>query len=479
MTIDWAFSPPSPGQGTLEPRQVHDLVDWGRGRLRNETAMPRPSTALLVFWTVTFITVIFGHYQIAARLNLPYKALTVLVCALAPLTPGFMSLLAKRSVLYLMVFELILIVGCLTGYTGSPSDLIRVSSPPVVMLRVFPLMLCGYTLAAYPRSERWFIGLLVALFAAITFPDALVLLTGTASGQVRERFLTEAYDKASSQAVLSAMVNVSVTGLLLALAACRLFDARSTITRWLTAVPQAVLLSLSITAGFTAAVVLFIWCSFVGILFAPARTLRFRLTLLLALALGLPAGYYALQFAATETGGSLAKIYRRVDGLRKMVIGNDREASNEVTSGRFELAKRSMSSFARSPLMGMGKGVAASERGGDTDTIGGHSYLLDSLGQRGLVGTLPLIMWLWSLARISWQCLSRERSWRASAGLSFVLTLVVAITINPYFLGYLALNYVIFLWFGFILGDGTRVAKAYAHERQRRLAMTLPLRAAG
>ena len=479
MTTDWAYAPPSPGHGTLKPRQMHDLVDWGRGRLRNETAVPRPSTALLVFWAVAFITVIFGHYQISSRLNLPYKALTVLVCALAPLTPGFLSLLTKRSVLYLLLFELVLIVGCLTGYTGSPSDLIRVSSQPVVMFRVLPFMLCGYTLAAYPRSERWFIGLLVALFAAITFPDALVLLKGTASGKFRERFLIEVYDQASAQALTSAMVNVSVTGLLLALAGCRLYDSRQRIVRWLMAAPQAILLSLSITAGFTAAAVLFMWCGLTSILFAPARTLRFRLTLLLTIAIILPAGFYALQFAAGETGGSLAKIYRRVDGLRQVIAGQEVENSNEVTSGRFALAAHSLSSFARSPLIGLGKGRQGSERGGDTDTIGGHSFLLDSLGQRGLLGTLPLIMWLWSLASISWRCLSRERSWRASAGLSFVLTLVVAITINPYFLGYLALNYVIFLWFGFILGDGTRVAKAHAHERERRLAMPPPLLAAG
>jgi len=478
VTTDWA-NPPSHGNGTLKPSQMQEPVEWGGRRLQNETAVQRPSIALLAFWTVSFATVIFGHYQISYRLNLPYKALTVLVCVLAPLTPGFMALLTKRSVFYLLLFELVLIAGCLTGYTGSPSDLIQVASEPVVMLRVFPFMLCGYTLAAYPRSERWFIGLLVALFAAITFPDALVLLQGTASGKLRERFLVEAYDQDSARALTSAMVNLSVTGLLFALAGCRLYDSRQRIVRWIMAAPQAVLLSLSITAGFTAAAVLFVWCGLTSILFAPARTLRFRLTLLLVIAILVPSGFYALRIVAGETGGSLAKIYGRVDGLRQLITGQEQADSNEVTSGRFMLAARSVSSFARSPLVGLGKGLKTSESGGDTDTIGGHSFMLDSLGQRGLLGTLPLIMWLWSLASISWQCLLRERSWRASTGLAFVLTLVVAITINPYFLGYLALNYVIFLWFGFILGDGARVAKALAHERERRLAMPPPMRAAG
>jgi hypothetical protein len=478
VTTDWA-DPPSHGNGTLKPSQIQESVDWGGVRLQSETAVPRPSIALLVFWTVAFATVIFGHYQISYRFNLPYKALSVLVCVLAPLTPGFMTLLTKRAVLYLLLFELVLIAGCLTGYTGSPSDLIRVASQPVVMLRVLPFMLCGYTLAAYPRSERWFIGLLLALFAAITFPDALVLLQGTASGKLRERFLTETYDQNSARALTSAMVNLSVMGILLALAGCRLYDSRQRIVRWIVAVPQAVLLSLSITAGFTAAALLFIWCGFTSILFAPARTLRFRLALLLIIAIVLPGGLYVLRIVAGETGGSLAKIYGRVDGLRQVITGQDSANSNEVTSGRYMLAARSMSSFARNPFIGQGKGRQTSELGGDTETIGGHSFLLDSLGQRGILGTLPLIMCLWSLASISWQCLLRERSWRASTGLSFVLTLVVAITINPYFLGYLALNYVIFLWFGFILGDGARVAKALAHERERRLAMPPPMRAAG
>jgi O-antigen ligase len=414
--------------------------------------------SMLVFWGFALITVVFSHYQISGRLNLPYKALTILVCLLAPLTPGFLSLFGKRQILYLLAFEAVLILGCLVGYTGSPSDLIRVGSQPVVLLRVFPFLLCGYTLALHPRFERLFLALLLAAFALLTLPDAILLYRGTTSGMVRERFLIEAYDQASAQALVSAMVNVSVLGLLLALAGVRLYDSRRTLIRFVVAVPQAILASLSVTAGFTAAFVLLAWCTVVGILLAPARTLRFRFLLLITVGIVAPAGLYALQLVAGQTGGSLAKISRRIEGLRKVITGQDGNDVNETTSGRYSLAALSMASFARSPLIGLGRGRAGSEKGGDTETIGGHSFLLDSLGQRGLLGTLPLIMWLVSLARVAWQCMQRERSWRASAGLTFVLTWVVAITINPYFLGYLALNSVVFLWFGFVLGDGQRVA---------------------
>jgi hypothetical protein len=433
----------------------------------------------VAFWLVSLTTLVFGHYQISSRLNLVYKALTILVVLLAPFTPGFLTILAKRQVLYLLLFELVLIVGCLIGYTGSPADLLRVGSQPVVFLRVFPFMLCGFTLAAYPRTERKFLSILIALFAAVTLPDALVLLQGTASGKLRERFLVEVYDQASAQALTSAMVNVSVTGLLLALAGCRIYDSSHKFARWLIAIPQAVLASLSVTAGFTAAVVLMGWCGATSILFAPARTLRFRILLLLALIAAVPMGLYVLQIAAGETGGSLAKIYRRVDGLRRMLTGNEIEDSAEVTSGRMQLAAHSLASFVRSPLIGLGRGRQGSDKGGDTETIGGHSFLLDSLGQRGLLGTIPLILWLWSLANLSWRCLSRERSWRASSGLSFVLTWVVAITINPYFLGYLALNTIVFLWFGFILGDGHRVAMAKSRLTVAQGLGARPLRLAG
>jgi hypothetical protein len=296
---------------------------------------------------------------------------------------------------------------------------------------------------------------------------------------LRERFLVEAYDQASSRAITSAMVNFSVTGLLLALAGCRLYDSRIRLSRWLIAAPQAVLLSLSITAGFTAALILLIWCGLTSVLFAPARTLRFRLLLLFVVGVTLPLGSYALRVVSGETGGSLAKIYRRVEGLGKMVTGLQEQDTNEVTSGRIALAARSLGSFARSPLVGLGKGEKTSDIGGDTDTIGGHSFLLDSLGQRGLLGTLPLILWLGSLAMISWRCLTQEKSWRASSGLSFVLTWIVAITINPYFLGYLALKSVVFLWFGFILGDGARVAVATLNRSGSRLAIAPMMRATG
>ena len=201
----------------------------------------RPPASILVFWGVALLTMIFGHYQISGRLNLPYKGLTILVCLLAPLSPGFLSLFRKRQILYLIVFEAVLILGCLAGYTGSPSDLLSVGSQPVIFLRVFPFLLCGYTLALHPRFERLYLSALLTAFALLTLPDAILLFRGTTSGIVRERFLIEAYDQASAQALVAAMVNVSVLGLLLALAGVRLYDYRHKMGRFVVAIPQAIL----------------------------------------------------------------------------------------------------------------------------------------------------------------------------------------------------------------------------------------------
>jgi O-antigen ligase len=422
----------------------------------------RPAPALFVFWSVAFFTLVFGHYQISGRLNAFYKLLTVLVCLIAPLTPGFFSLLRKRQLLYLLAFEAVLILGCLAWHTGSPSDIFRVGSQPVVFVRVFPFILCGYTLALHPRRERWFIGLLLLIIGALTLPDSILLLRGTMRGIARERFLIDTYDQASAMALVSAFVNFSVLGLFLALAGFRLYDSRRRVWRVIIVAPQVVLASLSITAGFTAAAVLFVWSSAVGILVAPAKTLRFRVLTLLVVVTVLPLGYYGLRMAAFETGGAIGKIYSRLEGLRRAVVGEDGGDVNRASSGRLDLAYRSIESFVKSPLVGMGKGRATSEKGGDTDTIGGHSFLLDSLGQRGLLGTLPLLAWLASLAMTAWRCKRHENSWRAAANLTFLATFFVAIIINPYFLGYLSLNSVIFLWFGLILGDAQRVAQEVA-----------------
>jgi hypothetical protein len=466
------YSDPHLPAATPASRQPYIGTQGDPGR----SQVIKPPTSLVIMWVLALVTLLFGHYQIAARLNLPYKGLTVLVVLLMPLTPGFVAMLTKRPVVYLLLFEAVLLIGCLTGYTGSPGDLVRVGSQPVVFLRVLPFMLCGYTLALYPKYERWFLGVLLVVFTVISIPDILTISSGALRGLNRDRFLTDRYDAQSATGILVAFVNMSVVGLLMAIAGLRLWDSKGRSTKILMTIPQVILASTSISAGFTAAVVLLFWSIGCAILTAPIRTFRARLLTCVVLLVSVPLGYTGIKFAAESVGGSVAKIYGRLEGLRRSVFDVDGADVNAATSGRTGLAQRSINSFVRSPLIGMGRGSATSDFGGDTETIGGHSYLLDSLGQRGLLGTLPLLLALWGFGVTEWKVWMRERSWRSSSMLTFLLTWVVAIIINPYFLGYLALNSFVFLLFGFILGDGQRAAVAAKPlARWRPVPVSLPV----
>ena len=124
-----------------------------------------------------------------------------------------------------------------------------------------------------------------------------------------------------------------------------------------------------------------------------------------------------------------------------------------------ELGLISLRSFAKSPLIGLGRGKESEEiKGHISDTIGGHSYILDSLGQRGLLGTFPLLAALGLFTLTAYRNFRRAPgSWRESAMLTIMLMWIVAMIINPYFLGYLALNCIVFLCFGLILGDAVRL----------------------
>jgi hypothetical protein len=447
------------------PRRAMTPASLQRGQPDlQESALPpkgmRANGSLAVFWTVCLITIVMSHYALSARLNLPYKLMTVLVVVLAPLTTGFLNLFSKRAVLWLLLFEVVLIIGCLTRYTGSPSDLIGVSADPIVMIRVFPFILCGYTLAQFPRHEKWWLMSLLVLFALLTFPDALAFFQGSTQGLRRDRLLIGRYDEASANAVLSGYVNLSLVCLIVAILGSRLRDLVQRRWRWIVAVSQAVLASVCVTAGFTAAALLFfLSAAFLGVT-APVRTLRFRLLVLGCAPVFLVGSWLAFGALAESTGGTFGQIFKRLEGLRKTVLSFEvTEETNKSTSGRVELGIISLRSFVRSPLIGLGMGTESEEiRGHISNTIGGHSYILDSLGQRGLLGTFPLLAALGSFLVTAYRNFRQAPgSWRESAMLTIMPVWIVAMIINPYFLGYLALNCVVFLCFGLILGDAVRL----------------------
>ena len=424
------------------------------------TAALRPTGSLIVFWIVCLITMVMSHYAFSARLNLPYKIMTLLIVAIAPMTTGFTNLFSKRSVLWLILFEFVLVIGCLTGYTGSPSDLISVGADPIVMIRVFPFMLCGYTLAQYPQYEkRWLLWLLV-FYALLTLPDALSFTRGSLQGLDRDRLLADRFDAASASAVLTGYVNLSLVCLIIAILGNRVHDMIGRHWRWVIAGLQITLASVCFTAGFTAAALLLLLSLALLGITAPVRTLRFRLLALAVVLVVIPVFWLAFGSLAENTGGTFGQIYRRLEGLRKTVVSREiTEETGKSTSGRVELGLISLRSFAKSPLIGLGRGKESEEiKGHISDTIGGHSYILDSLGQRGLLGTFPLLAALGLFTLTAYRNFRRAPgSWRESAMLTIMLMWIVAMIINPYFLGYLALNCIVFLCFGLILGDAVRL----------------------
>jgi hypothetical protein len=424
---------------------------------------PQATASLKVFWALCLITIVMSHYAIAARFNMPYKAMTVLVVAAAPFTTGFLNLFSKRAVVWLLVYEAVLILGCLTSYTGNPTDLFNVHAAPVVMFRVFPFMLCGYTLAQFGRHERkWLLGLVV-LFSLVALPDALIFARGSLQGLSRDRLLTSTFDADSANAVLSGYVNLTVCCLILAVISNRLRDLIPVGLRWLIVLCQLTLASICLTAGFTAAALLLLLCIMLTGLTAPVRTLRFRILTLTGGLAVVVAAWIAFGALASEKGGTASQVYGRLDTLRRTVwTGEITKDTSKATSGRLDLGLISIDSFLKSPLIGLGKGKESQTIAGHTsDTIGGHSYILDSLGQRGLLGTFPLLVALGSLLMTAYRSFRKApRSWRGSAMLTMMPMWVVAMIINPYFLGYLALNCVVFLCFGLILGDAARLRVA-------------------
>jgi 4-amino-4-deoxy-L-arabinose transferase-like glycosyltransferase len=240
--------------------------------------------------------------------------------------------------------------------------------------------------------------------------------------------------------------------------------------RWLIALCQLTLASICLTAGFTAAAVLLLLSIVLTGLTAPVRTLRFRLVTLCSGFVVVALVWSLFGALAGEKGSTATQVYERLDSLRKTVLtGEITKDTSKATSGRLDLGLISIDSFLRSPLIGLGKGKESQTIAGHTsDTIGGHSYILDSLGQRGLIGTFPLLVAIGSFVITAYRSFRKaEGSWRESAMLTMILMWIVAMIINPYFLGYLALNCVVFLCFGLILGDAARLQLASKSARHR------------
>lgn len=411
---------------------------------------PRVSLNLQVFWVTCMLTLVASHYSLASSPRLPwlYRILAVVIVALTPLTAGFLQLLAQRPVQYLVAFATVLVVGSLIGFSGSPGELFSTTSEPVVWLRAFPFLLCGFTLSRWPAHERKWLMWTVGIMAVLAIPDVHSFLRGSLAGLNRADIFVD--DKRGERliGILTSYVNLAPAYLLLAIVALRVYGGKRDARSWVTTLAMIPLLMIPLVAGFTAPALLFFVAIGSAIFALPVRNLVYRLQLAGIGAMAIVAVWLMLAWGSSSLGGAVRQVYNRLESVRRAVVLQEvTKDTNVATSGRLELAKHSLQTFLRYPLFGAGGGDNAEQ-------LGGHSYFIDTLARFGIVGSLPMFLAFLSLL---WRAVQLRRSggnrWAAAADVVFMITWLTALVINPYFLGYLTLNYIVFLGFGLICGD--------------------------
>jgi hypothetical protein len=411
----------------------------------------RPSINLRLFWFACLAAIITSHYSIASGPRLPwlYRVAAVMIVLLVPLTAGFGALVQQTPVILLIAFEVVLVTGSLVGFSGSPGDFLTTNSEPVTWLRCFPMLLCGFTLARYPNSERRWILWLTGIFALLTIPDVAEFLRGNVAGTARVDVFMDTNRGERQLGIVNSYVNLSPACLFLALLALRPRDVLHGFRRWLLVAIQLPLLLVPLVSGYTAPAVLFFTAAASAVFVVPVRNLAYRLQAAALTIVAIVAIWVALVSAGTTLGGSVGQVARRLESLRQAIANREiTTETNVASSGRLELSKISWNSFINHPVFGAG---GASD---NSETQGGHSFFLDTLARFGVIGSFPMFaafVWLTRAALHAWR--RKTFRWSGAAMVLFMASWIVALFINPYFLGYITLNYVVFLSFGFIIGD--------------------------
>jgi hypothetical protein len=399
---------------------------------------------------------IVSHYQIWQRFNVGYKVLGVLVVLMMPLTAGFMRMLSRPAVLWLLVFEAVMVASMLLG-RYLPDQMFSTASHPVQLIRALPLMLCGYTLARYPASEKRFFFLVSLVYLLFSVVELRGFITGAGQGLDRAKQYSQTFgldDAYSASGYVGAFVYFAPLLLFLAIALIRLYPCVSRGTRLAIFVVQGIFVAVGLFSGFGAMLLLLLVAVSLLAVLAPVRTLGQRLTYASLGVAGLTAFQLIRSFVNTEVGrGGVFSAFWKISTLASAVISGGSEDSTAMlelgSSSRWSLMMRSWQTFLSEPLLGHGlpdSGYSA---------VGHHSFFFDTAAVFGLVGLIPAIGFFWVLAR----SLLRARraalsSWEITSSLVFLGVFTAGNVINPYFMGMLSLTYFEFLFLGFCLADG-------------------------
>lgn len=129
---------------------------------------------------------------------------------------------------------------------------------------------------------------------------------------------------------------------------------------------------------------------------------------------------------AYERAERLRNIFSTITGIG----ASDKMDLNNISSGRTELAIKSINGFLMSPLLGVGDFT-------DSLYISNHSSILDILARFGIVGFIPVIYMFCYYTLVSYRLFRLKvvsEHWTHIALLSFFLIFFISNLGNPYFL---------------------------------------------
>lgn len=426
-------------------------------------------SSLPPFWIACALTLIVAHYQLWGRLNIAYKIMGTVVVVLMPFTAGFWRLISRPAVIWLLIFEFVMVANMLLGRYFTISSLFTTASAPVILIRSLPFLLCGYTLARHPIWQRRFLIFVAAVYWLFAVQDARGFIAGARSQLGRAETYTQAQgldDTRAGSAYVGAFTYFAPLMLFLAIGLFRLYPTLSKPWKTFVIVMQVTFTTVAVLAGFGATTAMVFLTVILLAIYAPVKTIGWRLYYL---------GVSGVAFTVFEVvrrallaqggrgaaGDAFAKVTLLFQSLWAALNGVDARALEAASSSRIPLMLTSLETFFHNPLVGHGFF-------GATDlAVGGHSFLVDTAAIFGLTGLVPIVTFF-VLVYLGIRRKHRHggKTWPNSSSLIFVLLLVAGLVMNPYFLSLLSLSYFLFLLLGFALADGEREATGGAQAKQ-------------
>jgi hypothetical protein len=416
---------------------------------------------------------IVAHYQIWQRFNVGYKVLGVLVVLMMPLTAGFMRMLTRPAVVWLLLFEAVMVANMLLG-RYLPDQMFSTASHPVQLIRAMPLMLCGYTIARYNASEKRFFFLVTLVYLLFSVFEVRGFILGAGKGLGRAEQYTETFgldDARAGAGYVGAFVYFAPLLLFLAIALLRLYPVVSNRMRIGIMVAQGTFVLVGLFSGFGAMLVLFLAAIGLLTIVAPVRSFSQRIAFTAVGGIGFLAFELLRSFFTSEVGrGGVFSAFWKITTLLSALFSRQADDASVMmelgSSSRWSLMLRSWDTFLANPFIGHGL------LDNNDLAVGRHSFFFDTAAVFGLVGLVPVIAFFFVLVKGLLQARRMNiASWEVTSSLVFLGTFMAGNLVNPYFMGMLSLTYFEFLILGFCLADcerGYANSQALQQTRNRR-----------